>query len=70
MKILIDLGATKNFSSRSVTMKLGLALEKDENEEVELPNGQTEIIESLPRKVELTICKYQEDIEWRMIKLA
>ncbi|KAL3680455.1 hypothetical protein R1sor_023411 [Riccia sorocarpa] len=54
----------------TMALKLGLGLEKDESEEVELPNGQTENIDSLPRKVELTVGQYRESIEWRVIRLA
>ncbi|KAL3681508.1 hypothetical protein R1sor_024464 [Riccia sorocarpa] len=70
VRVLIDPGATENFLSRTVALKLGLMLQKDDSEEVELPNGQTERIESLPRKVHLTIGEYQESIEWRVIRLA
>lgn len=63
IRVLIDPGATENFLSRSVVMKLRLALKNDESEEVELPNGQTEKIESLPRNIGLSIGKYQEEIE-------
>lgn len=70
VRVLIDPGATENFLSRSVAMKLGLMLMKDVSEEVELPNGQTEVIETLPRSVELSIGRYKESIEWRVIRLA
>ncbi|KAL3701254.1 hypothetical protein R1sor_019276 [Riccia sorocarpa] len=70
VRVLIDPGATENFLSRTVALKLGLGLEKDDSEEVELPNGQTERIDALPRKVELIMGQYQESIEWRVIRLA
>lgn len=62
--MLIDPRATENFLSRSIIMKLRLTLEKDTSEEVELLNGQTELIEILPRSIKLTIDQYNKEIEW------
>ena len=70
VKVLIDPGATENFLSKSVTMKLGLPLGVEENERVELSNGHTESIELLSRSVQLSIGSYREDLEWKVILLA
>lgn len=46
MRVWIDPRATENFVSMSVTMKLGLMLMNDMSEEIELPNGQTSVIDT------------------------
>ena len=70
VRVLIDPGATENFLSKSVAMKLGLPLGVEENERVELPNGHAESIELLSRSVQLSIGSYREDLEWKVIPLA
>lgn len=64
MKILIVTRTTKNFLLMSVAMKLGLMLMKYVNEEVELANGQIEVIKSVLQSVDLSIGIYKENIEF------
>ena len=70
VRVLIDLGATENFLSKTMAIKLGLPLRDDDNEELELPNGHTESIELLFKSVELQIGSYRENLEWKVIRLA
>ncbi|CAM6120704.1 unnamed protein product [Calypogeia fissa] len=71
VRVLIDSGASDNFMSRSLAIKLGLRLEVDPDLQLELPNGEIGMIEVLPRTVELQMGQqYKQSIEWKVIRLA
>ncbi len=71
VRVLIDSGASDNFMSRSLAIKLGLRLEVDPDLQLELPNGEIGMIEVLPRTVELRMGQqYKQSTEWKVVRLA
>lgn len=68
VRVLIDSGASDNFLSRTLAIKLGLRLEVDPNLQLELPNGEIGKIEVLPRTVELQMGQqYKQLTEWKVV---
>lgn len=71
VRVLIDSGASDNFMSRTLAIKLGLRLEVDPNLQLELPNGEIGKIEVLPRTVELQMGQqYKQFMKWKVVRLA
>lgn len=70
MRVLIEIGATESFLLKSVALKLSLMLLNNVSQEVGLSNGQTKVIETVPRSVRLSKGRYKESIECRVICLA
>ncbi|CAM6114963.1 unnamed protein product [Calypogeia fissa] len=71
VRVVIDSGASDNFMSRALAIKLGLHLEVDPDLQLELPNGEIGTIEVLPRTVELQMGQqYKQFTEWKVVRLA
>ncbi|CAM6087781.1 unnamed protein product [Calypogeia fissa] len=71
VRVLIDSGASDNFMSRALAIKLGLCLKVDPDLQLELPNGEIGTIEVLPRTVELQMGQqYKQFTAWKVVRLA